>query len=123
MVKRSPAQLASAARGRSSIHGAAGRVPRSGSLCGDAAPAAAAAHGEGLALVADVVAPLAEAEALLSLQVERQSAPLDSMGSNEGTPVFRLLFVGSSRGAATTARLCCPPKVAAMAAAPTGACV
>ena len=70
-----------------------------------------------------MVAPLAEAEALLSLHVERQPAALDGMGSSEGTPVFRLIFVGSSRGAATTARLCCPPKVAAMAAAPTGACV
>ena len=60
----------------------------------------------------DVAAPLAEAEALLSLHAARRSAPLDGMGSSDGTPDFRPIFMGSSRWAVTTARGCCPPEAA-----------
>ena len=56
--------------------------------------------------------PLAEAEALLSLHAACRSAPLDGMGSSDGTPDFRPIFMGSSRWAVTTARGCCPPEAA-----------
>ena len=113
MVRSSAAQLAQLARARSVIGAAAGRVQRHGSLGGDAAPAAARAHGEAAAVQevsCEVAAPLAEVEALLSLHAACRSAPLDGMGSSDGTPDFRPIFMGSSRWAVTAARLYCPPE-------------
>ena len=70
----------------------------------------AGAHGEAAAgqeATSEVVVPLAEAEALLSLRAVRRPPPLDGADRIDGTLVFRLVFMGSSRWAVPSARGCC----------------